>query len=82
MVGYLQDYTEEGWIDTINEWIRELAAKPLGDGCVWADDEVLCLSEYNVLTRVAKCKSKHRKTDSKGKIEIHHIWISMRRKSA
>ena len=82
MVGYLQDYTEEGWIDTINEWIRELAAKPLGDGCVWADDEILYLYEYNILTRVGKCKSKHRKASSKGKIEIHHIWISMRRKSA
>ena len=82
IVGYIQDYIEEGWIDTINEWIKELAAKPLGDGCVWADDEILNLYEYNIISRVGKCKSRHRRSTCSRKIEIYHIWISMRGKSA
>jgi len=82
MVGYIQDYIEDGWIDTINEWIKELAAKPLGDGCVWADDEILHLYDYNIMSRVGKYKSRHRRRTGSRKIEIYHIWISMKRKSA
>ena len=82
MVGYIQNGIDEGWIDTINKWIKELAAKPIGDGCVWSDDEILCLDEYNSITGVGKCKSKHRRSAKNHKIEIYHIWISMRRKSA
>jgi hypothetical protein len=51
MVGYIQDYNDKGWIDTINKWIKEFAAKPTGDGCVWSDDEILHLYEYNIITK-------------------------------
>jgi hypothetical protein len=82
MVGYIQDQIDEGWIDTINKWIKELVAKPIGDGCVWSNDEILHLCEYNILTGVGKCKSKHWRSTNNRKIEIYHLWISMRRKSA
>jgi hypothetical protein len=81
MVGYIQDYNDEGWIDTINKWIKEFAANPIGDGCVWSDDENLNLYEYDILNRIGKCKSSHLRTNKKQKIEIHHILITMRRKS-
>ena len=82
MIGYIQKQIDGGWIDTINKWIKEFAAKPIGDDCVWADDEMLYLLVSNAETGVIKCNSKHRRTANNGKIEIHHVWISMRRKSA
>ncbi len=81
MVGYIQDRTDEGWIDIINKWIKELAARPIGDGCGWADDEILYLLESNAETGIIKCSSKHRRTANNGKIELRHIWITMRKKS-
>jgi hypothetical protein len=82
MVGYMQDYTDGDWLSTINKWIKELAVKPIGDGCVWSDDEILHLYQPNIINRVYKCKSEHRRRANTRKIEIHHIWISMRGKSA
>ena len=81
MVGYIQDQRGKDWLNTINNWIKELAAKPIGDGCVWADDEILYLLENNTATGIIKCNSKHRRNANARKIAIHHIWISMRKKS-
>ena len=82
MVGYIQEQFDKDWRNTINGWIKELIAKPIGDGCVWADDEILYLLENNAATGIIKCYSKHRRNANNRKIEIHHIWISMRKKSA
>ncbi len=82
MVGYIQNGVHEEWIDTINRWIKELAAEPIGDGCVWSKDEILCLDEYSTTSRVGKCKSKHRRSSKNPQVEIYHLWISMRKKSA
>jgi len=82
MVGYIQEQFDKDWRNTINGWIKELIAKPIGDGCVWSDDEILYLLENNTATGIIKCSSKHRRTANNRKIEIYHLWISMRRKSA
>jgi len=82
MVGYIQDQLGKEWLNIINKWIKELTAKPIGDGCVWAGDEILYLLESNAETGIIKCSSKHRRTANNGKIELHHIWITMRKKSA
>jgi len=82
MVGYIQDQLGKEWLKTINKWIKELATEPIGDGCVWGSDEILYLLESNADTGIIKCSSIHRRTTNNGEIEIHHIWISMRKKSA
>lgn len=82
MVGYIQDEGGAAWIETINKWIKELAVKPIGDGCVWSDDKILYLLENNTETGIIKCNSKHGRIDNNNDIEIYHIWISMRNKSA
>jgi hypothetical protein len=77
MIGYIQDQIDGGWIDTINKWIKELAVKTIGDGCVWSDDEILHLLENNTVTGIIKCNSKHRRTANSRDIKIQHIWILM-----
>ena len=69
-------------MNSINGWIKELAVKPIGDGCVWTVNEILNLFENNTKTGTTICGSKHQRTANNGEIEIHHIWISMRKKSA
>jgi len=82
MIGYIQKQINGSWLETINKWIKELVEKPIGDGCVWADDEMLYLLEDDAYTGVIKCNSTHRRTANNGKIEIRHLWIVMRKKSA
>ncbi|RPJ74411.1 MAG: hypothetical protein EHM20_10645 [Alphaproteobacteria bacterium] len=79
MIGYMQGSTDGGWMDTINKWIKELAITPIGDGCVWADDEQLSLDEYDLVNRIGKCKSIHRRSDNNKSIEIYHLLLTMRK---
>lgn len=77
MIGYIQDQLDEDWLNLINKWIKELVAKPIGDGCIWSDDEILSLLENNTVSGTIKCNSKHQRYNNSSKIEIYHLWVSM-----
>lgn len=80
MVGYIQDQLGKEWIKTINKWIKDLVVKPIGDRCVWSEDEILHLLEDSVATGIVKCNSRHRRVGRNCDIEIHHIWILMKKR--
>jgi hypothetical protein len=79
MVGYIQDQGKD-WLKTINNWIKELSVKPIGDGCIWANNETLDLLKSNTKTGIIECYSRHqRKNADSHEISIYHIWVSMRK---
>ena len=79
MIGYIQKHTAHHWYIKINNWILELVKKPIGDGCVWSEDEILEAFEEKIANSVYCCRSSHSRIGNrvKNKIEIHHLWIVM-----
>jgi len=79
MIGYIQKNTACQWYIKVNSWILELVKKPIGDGCVWSEDETLEAFEENASNSIYSCRSSHSRTGNRvnNKIEIHHLWIAM-----
>jgi len=79
MIGYIQKNTAGQWYTKVNSWILELVKKPIGDGCVWSEDETLGTFEENVSNSIYSCRSSHGRTGNRvdNKIEIHHLWVAM-----
>jgi hypothetical protein len=83
MIGYIQEHFDRDWCGVINGWITELAANPIGDGCVWSDDELLALLEKDTIAGVIKYHSTHqRKNASTDKIEMYHLWVLMKKENS
>ncbi|MBN1972308.1 MAG: hypothetical protein JW787_01615 [Sedimentisphaerales bacterium] len=78
MIGYIQKFTSDYWLTKVNCWILELVKNPIGDGCVWGDDEILEESDINKSEDIRSYHSYHIRTCKKSTpIELHHLWISM-----
>lgn len=78
MIGYIQKNTTDHWLIKVNSWILELAKNPIGDGCIWLDDEILKESDVNKSKDIRSYYSYHTRTCNKSiPIELHHLWISM-----
>lgn len=79
MIGYVQDRSVRDWHDKINEWILELVAGTLVDGCDWNADETLELLEEDVAKGVVRYRSVHTRTGivESNEITLHHLWIAM-----
>jgi len=81
MVAYVQDDDPDAWLVRINGWISELDGTDCSAGCHWS--EVEQIGEYRLTkrARIASGKSKHQRTVvTSPEIEIHHFWVSMRKK--
>jgi len=79
MIGYIQNHTARQWYIKVNSWILELVKNPIGDGCVWFDDETLNSFEGNASKGIYSCHSIHSRTCNivNNKIELYHLWIAM-----
>ena len=79
MVGYIQEKDASFWLEQINSWICEFAKQPIGDRCVWADDEILQFLEACPCRGISTYVSNHRRISS-SILEICHLWVNMARK--
>ena len=79
MIGYVQDKSAHNWHDKINEWISELVAGTIVDGCDWNADEILELLEEDKVKGVVCYRSVHTRTGNveSSEITLHHLWIAM-----
>ena len=79
MIGYLQNNTTRYWYVKINRWILELVKDPIGDGCVWTDDETLKAFEGDTSRGIYSYRSIHSRTGDivNNEIELHHLWVTM-----
>ena len=81
MVGYVQDNDLGSWLVRINGWITSLNGTDCSQGCHWSSTEQI--GDYRLIkrARVASGKSRHPRSSPAGsEIQIHHFWVSMRRK--
>ncbi len=81
MVGYVQDNDLDSWLVRINGWITSLNGTDCSQGCHWSSTEQI--GDYRLIkrARVASGKSRHPRSSPAGsEIQIHHFWVSMRRK--
>ena len=81
MVGYVQDNDLDSWLVRINGWITSLNGTECSQGCHWSSTEQI--GDYRLIkrARVASGKSRHPRSSPAGsEIQIHHFWVSMRRK--
>lgn len=81
IIGYVQDKSCHYWQDKVNKWILELVNKPIGDGCIWASNEILNMIKEDALTDVTHYLSSHNRTNkANNTIELHHLWVIMKDK--
>ena len=78
MIGYIQKGTFEHWLTQVNNWILDLVKNPIGDGCIWRNDEFLRASDTNESKNLHSYSSYHTITGKiSGTIELNHLWITM-----
>jgi len=79
IIGYVQDHSACYWHKKINGWISELVSNPIGDGCIWTDDESLKAFEGDTSRGIYSYRSIHSRTGDivNNEIELHHLWVAM-----
>ncbi len=81
MVAYVQDDDPDAWLIKINGWISALNGTSCSQGCHWSEAEQIGDYRLTKRARIASGKSRHPRTASSSpEIEIHHFWVSMRKK--
>ena len=81
MVAYVQDNDPDGWLVRINGWISSLNGTDCSEGCHWSETEQIGDYRLTKKAHIASGKSTHPRTAaSSPDIDIHHFWVSVRRK--
>ena len=81
MVAYVQDNDPDAWLVRINGWISALNGTDCSQGCHWSEAEQIGDYLLTKRARIASGKSRHtRIAAASPEIDIHHFWVSMRRK--
>lgn len=75
MIGYIQDYSFDYWLQKINTWIKDISEQDL----FWSKGEVLKPYTYTTPLngRFISIHSRRSKKQVLQNIELRHFWISL-----
>ncbi|MBL7134711.1 MAG: hypothetical protein ISS78_11480 [Phycisphaerae bacterium] len=74
MIAYVQEQPCSHWLSQVNNWIRDLSAKP---NSAWSDSDVLQPLSDDSVTGVSTLQSRHRREGGLDECELRHLWIRM-----
>ena len=74
MIAYVQEHTFFHWLDRVNGWIHDLAAR---SNSAWSDSDALQSLNNDSVSGFCALHSQHRREGGLGECELHHLWIRM-----
>jgi hypothetical protein len=74
MIGYVQEQSFPYWLDKVNSWILDLAARAKSD---WSNSEILKLLNDDSATGTSTFSSRHERKGGLDVCELQHLWVRM-----
>jgi hypothetical protein len=75
MIAYVQEKSFSYWLDKVNCWIRDEAAR---SGPPWSNSDVLQALKNSSIKGFSAFKSEHQRENGLSRCELRHLWIRMR----